>query len=102
MKVTLDFEIKSCKDCPFLTTGRTYGNDGRDGYLVYMCKKGVFGGVGDFGYDIGEDSIPKVPPYGCPPYIKTNALDRIASKLGITTEELKDVLDQEHYDIVEI
>jgi hypothetical protein len=25
MKVTLDFEIKNCKDCPFLTTGRTYG-----------------------------------------------------------------------------
>ena len=101
MKVTLDFEIKNCKDCPFLTTGRTYGNDGRDGYLVYMCKKGVFGGAGDFGYDMGEDSIPKVPPYGCP-YIKTNALDRIASKLGIITEELKDVLDQEHCDIVEI
>lgn len=60
MKVTVD--VNSCKDCPFLKTGYTYGNDGRDGSLVYICKLGAFGGIdstpGYEGYARGLFKLP--------------------------------------------
>ncbi|XZN14484.1 hypothetical protein ACSW9O_15570 (plasmid) [Clostridium perfringens] len=100
MKVSIDFEITNCGDCPFLTKGRTFGNDGRDGVTVYKCKKGVFGGTDEFGYDTGNCSIPKAPPYGCQ-YIKADILDRVSSKLNISTNELRRILNEEHCELKE-
>ena len=41
MKITI--EVKGCHECPYLKRDRTYGNDGRDGEIVYYCVKGAFG-----------------------------------------------------------
>lgn len=101
MKVSIDFEITSCKDCPFLTTGTSFGIDGRGGSTVCKCKKGVFGGKDGYGCDTGECSIPKTPPYGCP-YIQANVLDRVAFKMNISVNELKQVLNEEHCEIKEL
>ncbi|MGL5151614.1 MAG: hypothetical protein ACRC7N_13705 [Clostridium sp.] len=100
MKITIGYEVTSCSDCPHIETGRTYGNDGRDGTLVYKCKKGVFGGNDGWG-DFGERIKPKVPPYGCP-YFTSKLMERVASKLGIDVAKLKEILAQEHCEIKEI
>lgn len=37
------YEFFNCFDCPYCKKGVTYGNDGRDGWTVYICEKGAFG-----------------------------------------------------------
>ena len=44
------YEFYKCLDCPYLTSGRTYGTDGRDGHKVFICAKGAFGGFYDGGF----------------------------------------------------
>lgn len=100
MKISVDYEITGCVDCPYLRTGRTYGNDGRDGWTVYICSKGVFGGTGDWG-DFGLDRKPKIAPYGCP-YLNATAIERVASKINITTKEFEKILKDEHCEVKEI
>lgn len=95
MKITIDYEVTGCSDCPHLKKGKTFGNDGRDGVLVYKCDKGVFGGKCSYGCDTGLYKKPKVPPYGCP-YFKTTPMERVASKLNISEDELDGILVQEH------
>lgn len=51
------YEFFKCEDCPYCRKGRTYGNDGRDGRIVFVCSKGAFGGHEEFsGYAYGESS----------------------------------------------
>lgn len=100
MKIKIEFDITGCVDCPQLTTGRTFGNDGRDGQTVYKCKKGVFGGKCSYGCDTGEYTVPKIPPFGCP-YIKANSIDRVASKLKISSVRLKQILNEENCVIID-
>lgn len=100
MKITIDYEVSGCKDCPYLTTGRTFGNDGRDGTTVYKCNKGVFGGSNSWG-SFGLDRKPEVPPFGCP-YFKSSAVERVASRLNISCSKLNDILNEEHADIVDL
>jgi len=69
MKVLLEFEITNCNECPFLTNGRTFGNDGRDGSFVHICSKGAFGKKKDereYGYSSGLSRVPEVIPENCP------------------------------------
>ena len=67
MKITI--EVKGCHECPYLKRGRTYGNDGRDGEIVYYCVKGAFGkkltGIYE-GYTEGLHHIPSHIPTNCP------------------------------------
>jgi|GEM_PF-1097639 len=68
MKVLLEFEINNCNDCPYITGGRTFGNDGRDGKYVHVCSKGVFGKKNDerdYGYSSGLSKIPENIPENC-------------------------------------
>ena len=60
MKIQVEFEFDDCYQCPFIRKGRTYGNDGRDGQVVFICAKGAFGNINDFqkhGYVSGLSSI---------------------------------------------
>lgn len=66
MQITVTFTIHGCKGCPYLTTGKTYGNDGRDGSEVFICSEGVYGDCIDTGYWTGLDKIPNVTPQDCP------------------------------------
>lgn len=67
MKVLLEFEINKCGECPFIKTGWTFGNDGRDGRTVYICSKGAFGILKDkLGYSEGLIKIPDDIPKKCP------------------------------------
>lgn len=100
MKITIDYEVSGCSDCPYLAKGRTYGNDGRDGRLVYKCNKGTFGGSNDLG-DCGLDMIPAAPPYGCP-FFKCSGIERLASRLNVKCTTLNDILNEEHLDIVDV
>ena len=52
MKIIMEFN--SCLDCPYCKTGRTYGNDGRDGWTNYYCSKGAFG-EHDGSYIVGKE-----------------------------------------------
>ena len=67
MKITI--EVFGCVECPYLKTGKTYGNDGRDGETVYLCKLGAFGhklkGVYE-GYSEGKRIAPSYIPENCP------------------------------------
>lgn len=50
------YEFFKCEHCPYCKKGQSYGNDGRDGYTVFVCDKGAFGGYEKFGnYAYGED-----------------------------------------------
>ena len=96
MKITIDYEITGCGDCPCLKLGNAYdGGDGRSNRPVYKCDKGVFGGTDSFNYDTGLSRKPKVPPYGCP-YFKVRVVERVASKLNIDVRELEKILLDEH------
>ena len=67
MKITI--EVKGCHECPYLKRGRTYGNDGRDGEIVYYCVKGAFGKIltGIYeGYTEGPSFKPFYIPHNCP------------------------------------
>lgn len=100
MKISVEYEINGCEDCPFLTTGKTYGNDGRDGSLVYKCNKGVFGGSDNWG-SFGLEIKPKVPPFGCP-YIKSSVIERVSSRLNISCNKLNQILKEEHADLIDM
>lgn len=63
---TLNLEVNSCRECPKLKKGRTFGNDGRDGVLVYICSEGAFGGDDGWGYSTGLKVAPKDIPTDCP------------------------------------
>ena len=65
MKITVEFEVRGCKGCPYSDTGRDYGNDGRDGKDVYICRKDVYGKYNS-GYWDGLSKIPNVTPQDCP------------------------------------
>jgi len=78
-KVSIDYEFDNCEDCPYLRTSRDFGNDGRDGSTVYICKKGCFGGTDRVYGDYGESEIPTTPPYSCP-FIEVSFED-ITSKI---------------------
>lgn len=99
MKISID--VTGCQDCPYLRTGRTFGNDGRDGRTVFKCSKGVFGGKDDWGYSYGEYTVPKVAPYGCP-FFKSNPIDRVASKLNVSIDKLEEILKDEHCEIISV
>ena len=47
------YEFFNCGECPYCKQGRSYGTDGRDGVIVFICKQGAFGGV-DGGYAYGK------------------------------------------------
>ena len=66
MKITETFEIHGCKGCPRLSTGRTYGNDGRDGTEVFICLNGVYGKYDTFNCWTGLSNIPRITPQNCP------------------------------------
>ena len=91
----IEIEITGCGDCIYLKSGRSYGNDGRDGVRVFYCRQGAFGQKGAvYGdYDMGLNYIPKVPPKGCP-YFKSDSFDLLAQDLRISPEKLKDLLNQ--------
>lgn len=96
----IEIEVTGCSDCPSLRKGRTYGNDGRDGTLVYICKKGAFGGVDRLYGDYGEIKIPKVPPIKCP-YFNSNPVNRIADELNITLDKLNKILNKNKCKLVD-
>ena len=100
MKVTIEYEVENCKNCPYLAKGRTFGNDGRDGETVYKCTKGAYGGKDEFGYSTGSYSIPKVPPYGCP-LLNESPIKRVASKLEISISKLEKILEEENCELKE-
>lgn len=100
MKITIEYEVTGCKDCPYLTTGKTYGNDGRDGSLVYMCKKGVYGATTEWG-DLGAYNIPLYPPRNCP-YFNSTPVERLASKLNKSVNEIERILEEENLSIIDI
>lgn len=85
-KVSIDYEFDTCRDCPYLRTGRSFGNDGRDGSTVYICRKGCFGGTDDIYGDFGELKKPTTPPYSCP-FIEVS-VDDIAFKIMKVLEGL--------------
>lgn len=93
INITHTYEFDNCNGCPELATGRTFGNDGRDGSTVYICNKGCFGKRNcEFGeYDNGPHSIPKEPPIKCP-YIENENVRRLAGRLRISYEEVRDKL----------
>lgn len=102
-RVTIN--VTGCNDCPFCTTGYTYGNDGRDGRKVYVCKKGAFGNLNDVqyygfdGYATGPSTIPKYPNSKCP-IIKSSPIRVIASRLDISEKKLKSILESENCEII--
>lgn len=93
VNVTHTYEFESCSGCPELSTGRTFGNDGRDGSTVYICNQGCFGKRNcEYGqYDGGPRSAPKVPPLKCP-YIENEDVKRLASRLRISYDEVRSTL----------
>lgn len=66
MEITVTFKVSGCRGCPYLKTGRTYGNDGRDGSEVFICTEGVYGDPVYTGYWEGLSKIPNVTPQDCP------------------------------------
>ena len=91
----IEIEITGCGDCIYLKSGRSYGNDGRDGTRVFYCLQGAFGQKGAIyrDYDMGLDYVPKVPPKGCP-YFDSDTFDLLAQDLRISTDKLKDLLNK--------
>lgn len=101
MKITVEYEVSGCKDCPYLTKGKTYGNDGRDGVVVYICEKGAYGcKKSEFG-DLGLSSIPLYPPKSCP-FFNSTPTERLASKLNMDVKRLEKILKEESIDIIDI
>lgn len=43
MKRAFSVEIEKCADCPHCVEKSNPGNDGFDGYRVWICRKGAFG-----------------------------------------------------------
>lgn len=93
INITTSYDFNNCKGCPSLGSGRTFGNDGRDGSLVYICDKGCFGRRNaEYGrYDAGPREIPKEPPLKCP-YIENENVRRLAGRLRISYEEVREKL----------
>ncbi len=100
MKAVINYEITGCHDCPYLTKGLTYGNDGRDGVIVYKCEKGAFGGEDEYG-SFGFDTKPTIPPYKCP-FLKYPAEERVAARLNVDYKKFKQILAQECVEIKEL
>ena len=96
----IEIEVTGCSDCPSLRKGKTYGNDGRDGWLVYICEKGAFGGRDGLFYDYGETRIPKVPPVKCP-YFNSHLIDRVADGLNVKVKDLKEILDLNKCELID-
>ena len=98
-------KVTSCKDCPYCKTAYTYGNDGRDGKLVYVCEKGVFGKRDDVdyygfsGYATGPYTIPRYPGRKCPLFNIT-PIKAIASKLDMSDKKLQSILESEGCEII--
>lgn len=98
MKIELN--ITGCKDCPYLKHGYSFGNDGRDGSLVYYCKNGCFGREDSYkGYYNGFSHIPKYPPLKCP-YFTSDKYKELATYLNISVENLKHVLSRTNLDLI--
>lgn len=101
----LGIKVTGCKDCPYCNKTRTYGNDGRDGSIVYVCDKGAFGNIDDVkyygfpGYATGPRSIPRYPGRKCPLF-NTTPIRSIASKLDMDEKELKNILESEDCEII--
>lgn len=93
INITHTYEFDNCNGCPELKTGRSFGNDGRDGRTVYICNKGCFGKYNSVygNYDSGLSNIPKEPPVKCP-YIENNNIKILANKLRISYEEVRNTL----------
>jgi len=76
-KVSIDYEFDNCRNCPYLRTAKTYGNNGRDGDTVYICDKGCFGRRCLDGYNSGLQLIPTEIPYGCPFRDRDETIDKL-------------------------
>lgn len=85
--ITLTIQVKQCAGCPRLITGRTYGNDGRDGHLVYKCSEGAFGGIDDWGYSLGLEVAPKEIHPECPHLKEPNESPRLGRVLNQLSEK---------------
>lgn len=102
---TMTLKVTGCKDCPYCKTAYTFGNDGRDGKLVYVCEKGAFGKRNDVdyygfsGYATGPYKIPRYPGRKCPLFNIT-LIKAIASKLDMSESKLKAILDSEGCEII--
>lgn len=84
--ITFTIQVKSCLGCPRLLTGRTYGNAGRNGTLVYKCADGAFGETGNRGYSKGLEHAPKDIHEDCPHLKEQNNI----IKLGAVLQQLRD------------
>lgn len=100
-KINIEYDFTSCKSCPFLKEGNSFGEDGRGTDTIYFCSKGAFGGRDQFhkSYERGYNRIPKVPPCNCP-YIESDINEVLADRLDMALWRLKEILEHENIILV--